>query len=653
MTINRMILILCLLALLINGASLTFAQTDFRGWNENGQTWLVWSADFPDPFTYDVYVADAPIGSLDDATLIGRVFPKEYKADRLKIADDDGAWVIPDGAGETYTLEQGEGLFVYTPHAAKPEYFAVVKHEETDVSAQNTTGPIEQELDPVRCYRQLQGSWEDEKYGLDFTLYAMWIDGRADHTDGRDDFLVMGNQHANGTANVFMVTEPIKGRTDGLMPAILAMHGTADAGSYADYSPRIREIWSFNLDLDHGFLVALDDNLYVYKSPDGIPLVESEKTRFFGYWEGYNRFEIPTEAVPDDALVVNYTLRRFDFILDWLLKNEAIDPARISVFGFSGGGSGATFYARWRPEMISAGMMMFPPLTGSIKPFSMYLQGSENQNLRTNLPGDIGMTDLYWPGTMIRDTDLPLLRYLFGRYDPIEFWATTIAAVDDLNAINSGAQIFWDERSHGFGSLTAHWYPSTKLTGEALVEFRSDRSFPAFSNEDQDPDMPGRQPDMGNGMPDSGDEWGTFGGFLDWDHETLTDLSDTWAATIFLTSKSSASVDIPDFDRCTVDVTVKKRQAFLPEPGMLLKWTLMRLSDSVLLDEGKITVQTTAPITIENLSITKQPARLNIYCPQCPQSDDDDDDDADEPANDDDSEGDNDGDRDSCCGCGD
>jgi hypothetical protein len=145
-----------------------------------------------------------------------------------------------------------------------------------------------------------------------------------------------------------------------------------------------------------------------------------------------------------------------------------------------------------------------------------------------------------------------------------------------------------------------------------MSRYRRSQSFPAFSNDDYDP-VPGRQPDPGDGPPETGDPWGVWGGgYMDWDLDTITDTSTAWAITLFLVSQSTFANDIPDADTATTDVSVRRPQNFSPPAGRHLTWTLTRLSDQELLQSGEVVVDAEGLVTVCGLTLSKDPARLEI-----------------------------------------
>ncbi len=652
--INLLLCVLCVLC--VKHPVPAFAQTDLRAWNADGQTWIIWRDTYPLPFTWDVYASGAPIENLSGARLIGRLYPQDTHALRLKYSEGSANWRAPTGDGGYYTLTMYESLYVYTPHEAAPEYFAVVPHEQSDIGADSVVGPVEQSLDPVQCHRQYEGVTDT---GRDFSVFAHWTDGREDYEDGRPDYPVMANAFASGIGHVFAVFEPDLGRTGEPMPAVLLLHGGAESNYYR-FGIGDNPDLMIDTHVPDGFLVSVDDALYVLKDTGSGPVVDPDPTRWFGYWTNFNRFEIPTQSPPDDALVVDYTLRRIDFIVGWLVESGMADPARVSVEGLSGGGAGVGFFVRRRPDLFSAGIALVPTFQGTPFPFARFMQGRFNQNLRTNLPGGIGLSDFYFPTNALSDADLPILRYLIGISDDFMDWDGYLAAYNGMDSLRWGAQLYWDEREHVSLWDEGHWYEYGRLEPASLVRFRSDSSFPAFSATDSDTATPEREPVLSEDRYTS-DPWGTWGGWCDFNETDIEDEPDRWAATIFLVSESDDARDIPDFDEMIADVSIRRPQAFRPDPETILAWTLTDLAGSAPDQSGFLAVPEDSPVTAFRLTLRKSPARLEFAV--IPATDDDSDDDADDDSADDDStdaendddeyvvEMDDDDDSESGCGC--
>ncbi len=587
------------------GAVVAQAQANLRGWYASGQTWLVWEDTEPTPDTYRIYASLSEIEDLNKSDMIGRVFPEDWQASRLKLADPELNWTIPDGVGGTYRLADNEAVFGHTPHGTGPRYFAVVKDGSSEIGPENSTGPIVQSIEPIQCHLQKTG----ELRGHPFRIFAHWIDGRPSGASSRPDYPVMGNEHFNGTAFAFRVWEPRAGKGSGLMPATLGLHG--GGGAFRNIIPAFSSGEPTPFHLADGLLISPDDPALIRKAEG----VRAERTLWLGYWEGYDRFELPDgQPVPDDALITDYTIRRVDWMLQWLVEAEGIDPTRISVMGASMGGRGTFYNTRAHPERYATGTAYIP----GIAPFDeSTLHGNRSQNLGTTLPGSPTMEDVFNPSMPISESqrDMPFTRIVPGRADMTGGAGWSAERVQQLHQVNDagfGQHVYWDERAHQLTAPAAHWDGSPRITAQEMTRYRSNQSFPAFFNDDQDPTMEGRQPDPGDGDPAIGDPWGTWSGYYDWDLDTIDDTPQSWAATIFLVSASSFDNDVPAFDSSTADIAIRRPQQFHPAPGSVFEWTLNPSANSKGAQNGMGMVDPDGVVVIPGLTIRKTPSRLTV-----------------------------------------
>lgn len=587
------------------GAAVTHAQTNLRGWYASGQTWLVWEDTEPTPDTYRVYGATVEVTDVSQAVLIGRLFPEDWQAARLKLVDPGLNWTIPDGVGGLYQLASNEAVFGYTPHDAGPRYFVVLKDGSTDVGPENSTGPIVQSLEPIQCHLQSTGEFR----GRSYRIFAHWLNGGASGTSNRADYPVMGNEHVNGTAAAFRVWYPPAGKGSGLIPATVGLHG--GGGSLWSIVPVFSDGTLSAFHRSNGLLIAPDDPLLI-RGAEG---VRGERTLWLGYWEGYDRFRLPDEQpVPDDALIADYTMRRLDWMIQWITEAEGLDPTRISVMGGSMGGRGTFYNTRRHPERYSTGIAYIP----GIAPFdASAVHGNRSQNLRTTIPGSPSMEDVFNPSIPISDSerDMPFTRIVPGRADTTSGAGWSAERVQQLHQVNDagfGQHVYWDERGHRITAPAAHWGGSPRLTADGMTRYRSNQSFPAFFNDDQDGTVEGRQPDPGDGDPAIGELWGTWSGYYDWDGETIEDSPLHWAATIFLVSSSDFENDVPEFDSSTADIAIRRPQIFHPAPGAVFAWTLTPLLGGKGAQAGMGVVDLAGVVVIADLTITKTPSRLTV-----------------------------------------
>jgi dienelactone hydrolase len=605
-------------------------QLGLRAWHAHGQTWLVWNEQhgLTRRDTYDIYVSAGRPGALADMRLVGRLLPDDWRATRLKRAGDLLTWAVPDGQGGLKRLAAGEAVFAYTPHAATPEYFAVVKHGESALGAGNLTGPIAQTLDPVTCHAQHTGAVN----GHPFTDYAVWIDGRADHASGRADFPVMGNQHFNGTAHLFRVYAPKQSATEP-RPAFVFLHG----GEGAWNGNQAGETGGADLTPEGGWQINFDDNLIV-AYPDRVETHQA--TKWAGYWESFDRFDTNRVKPPNGSLIVTYTLRRNAWTVEWILRNHPfMDPDRVVMGGHSMGGSGGNVNLRYRPDLYSAGLLFNGSTIITTPDDTPFLLGVAEQQLPCDLPAIPGgtkptITDLYAPWWRIVPGDIPLQVLVWGVNDPVSEWepprldqSKKPYALTQLNANRIGALVYWDEREHGLDDAVGHWAGpnpnqrdgTARHSADYMRRFRRNQSFPALSNDSHarssatDFEKP-----YDNAANLAGHNWGTQGGYHNWDVDTLADTPTQWAVTLWLTGASDFATDIAPFDSAVADVSVRRAQQFKPAPGALLDWKFTRLDNGGLLQSGQVSVGADGLVTVPALTVFKDPLRGRLEITPAP-----------------------------------
>lgn len=579
-----------------------WGQTNLRGWYADGQTWLVWEDTPPTPDTYWVYGSIRPITDVSQAALLGRLLPEDWQAARLKIIIPRLNWSVPDGAGGQYTLADNEAVFGHTPQASGPRYFAVVRGGSSEVGPDNSIGPVVQEMEPIQCHVQSVSEFR----GRSYRILAHWINGRASGRPNRVDYPVMGNEHANGTAAPFRLWDPPDTNVQRPIPATLSLHG--GGGSFWNNVPVLADGSRAPVDQPHGLLIVPDDPLLIRRA-DG---VRPERTFWLGYWQGYDRFRLPEDQpVPDNALIADYTMRRLDWMMGWLIDAEQLDRTRISVMGASMGGRGVYYNTRRHPERYSAAVAYIP---GIQPPIDSRIQGKRAQNLRTTIPGSPSVADLVNPSIPISESerDMPFTAIVAGRNDPtVAGWS--MARVEQLHEVNDagfGQHIYWDERGHTIVAPGSHWNRAPQLTAEWLARYRSDQSFPAFFNDDQDATMDGRQPDAGDGTDGTGEPWGTWSGYYEWDVDTIVDEPTQWAATISLRSDSELPNGVPLFESSTADVAVRRPQRFRPPPGSTFAWVLEPLGGGAAVQSEMGVVDEKGVVVMPGLTISKTPGRL-------------------------------------------
>ena len=181
-------------------------------------------------------------------------------------------------------------------------------------------------------------------------------------------------------------------------------------------------------------------------------------------------------------------------------------------------------------------------------------------------------------------------------------------------------QLWWDERPHGLSTFSSHWSngttPATQTERDNASyqeRYRANQSFPAFFNHQAYPN----NADPGDGTPGtggsgSGDDWGTWGGYHDWDVSSVVDKDDRWEVTAWLIGQSQWLVDNCPFDSLTSDLAIRKPQRFLPAPNSLLSWLVVSLTTGDTLQSGAAVVDADGLVKVEGITVHREPDSVRI-----------------------------------------
>jgi hypothetical protein len=142
--------------------------------------------------------------------------------------------------------------------------------------------------------------------------------------------------------------------------------------------------------------------------------------------------------------------------------------------------------------------------------------------------------------------------------------------------------------------------------------YLASRSYPGFFGDDQDAAVPGRQPTLGNGSPDDGTPWGTWGGYFDWDTETIFDTQAGWSCTIFLVGQSTTGVDNFPGTSATTSLAVRKPRRLWPEAGAAIAWTLRDDRTDAVLQSGVALAESDGLVAASGLIVPKDPLRVRL-----------------------------------------
>ncbi len=613
---------------LVLTSSAVIAQTNVRGWYAEGQVWIMWDIDNNPPETYGIYSSANPFTNTSQAQLVGRLYEEEWTPSEMrKQVSANANFVIPDGSGGRFTVSRDAGLFVETVHETGAKYYAVVKWGNTAVTANNLSARIAYRFslnEPVQA--QSQGTVTLAS-GHKTTAYYSWADGRDNHWEGRPDYPVMANHHKNGMPSFYIVSEA-KNLPAGKVSAVHWLHGFS--GSARQQLPE--EKAAINIEPQDGLLVAHNDE-FIHKIllNNSVPVkyVDDSFSWWFGWAKQFNPFEaLPTTPANNDT-VINYTQRRLLWFNAWLIKNRNVDPERVFIQGYSMGSAGTTALAKAFPNVFGSVSIFNNGFEGPNGDISSAFMGTPTQNLPTNLINDKGqpvrMYEVFDLSTRISsERDLPVWRSWHGKNDVNETmrWdANVVAEYKRADANGSGMQLFWDERPHVFfDSLKYHWIMGlsnlqTERDDAAYqTRYRVHQSYPAFYNHQNYPGANKNPGDgtRGTGSNGVGDDWGSFGGYHDWDVNSIVDTPGRWEVTAYLIGQSSHTVDNSIDASLTSDLAIRKPQQFKPPAGRQLQWSVTRLSNGQVLQSGTTMVGADDFVSIAGITLFKDPDRVRI-----------------------------------------
>jgi hypothetical protein len=191
---------------------------------------------------------------------------------------------------------------------------------------------------------------------------------------------------------------------------------------------------------------------------------------------------------------------------------------------------------------------------------------------------------------------VPPVIALNGKRDNVVGWAEKLPFYQAMQQHRHGGAFFWDASDHYGVAARSYWHPM--VDPAYLYRFRSDRSYPAFTNCSLD-----NHP--GDGGFANGDTIGTINGFLEWNSQVV-DLPDMWQVVVSMRPlKADGGITIPSPDSCLADVTPNRLQRLSFAPGASVPFTVRRLSDLALLQSGLASVDGLGRPTALQLRILK------------------------------------------------
>ncbi len=583
--------LLTVLLLFVGSQSFATQVTGLAALHHDGQTFLTWTAPAGTGWTYRAYASAQIIdqtGDLATATLLGAVGDSTWCDRRLSsLSGAIYAYAIDSLAAP---LGATNGLFAVTPAASSSRFYAVTAErapnpeDRTITLGQNSLAtPVAEALAlprPVFQRSLVVG-------GIPVAVYALWTSAA-----GTALFPAMANEP--GVAHDCGV---VRGGAPPQNSLMIRPH--ARGGSFLQSLAGSGESGEWRL--------ALDDHLR-----------SSERNSFwYGYHERYD-IESSSNLPPVSGTVVDYTMRRVVFTVEWARRNFPIDPARVYAMGGSMGGIGSILLAFRRPDLVAAVHATVPKFDFAFlndpNPANVWNAGGPERAVgdrlwgavATNLPSSEGiavyerLNDGFLAGAAEAVSIPPIIAFN-GKNDTVVGWAEKIGFYEAMRLHRLGGYFFWDQRAHGAGPPAA-WSPMQ--SARYLYRFRADRSFPALSNAsaDQDP---------GDGHAASGDSVGAINAFVEW-NTTLVDEPGRWETTLTLRDLATLWGTMAAPDSATVDVTPRRLQAFEVAAGESYAFEVMRVAGGAVVQSGTVAAGDLGLVTVPAVKVFRAGSRLRI-----------------------------------------
>lgn len=548
----------------------------------DGQTFVTWDNLPGTGWIYHVYRSSTPftdIGSLENATEITQV--GDFSGVDQRISSLLGQTLTYRIAENLPPLAANKGLFVATTAQNAISYYAVLAEkvgfgeDRTFVQSQNALAdPI---LEMVQCPRPVWQRTLVRPTGEDYVLWTTNLKTPA--------FAAM----CNVPGRAFHV-----GVIRGTPGGALVLHGHGRGGNF------------FNSLVGTGmpgeWVLSIDDYI-----PTG-----DFSSFYFGYEENYD-LDDPLNLPRVDGLVSDFTEQRVLFLMGWADAEMPHDPARVYAMGVSMGGSFAFFLGWHHPERIAGTLSIIPKLCLGYRPDAY-------PDLRDSFDRMWGSPDLDLPTTVgervfqwmdgreqarieRHRANAPMIGFC-GINDNITGWGEKVAYFQAMEANKSGGAWFWDERDHYTPHEQTEWYPM--MAAQQLYKYRSDRSYPAFSNCSSNGNY-------GNGDPATADPIGNLNGSVDWDENTLNDVLFRYDITLRTRALTTLDGLIGAPESLLVDVTPRRMQRFIVAQHVAYHYEVRRVSDGALLQSGTTTPDDDDVLTISQVKVYGGGVRVSIY----------------------------------------
>lgn len=560
--------------------SYAYTVTQLAATYRNGQVFITWKCPAATDLKYHVYQATKPIltkKKISNSTYLGYVRDNSSRNERKSLFyQQDIYFKIDPAAGP---LASDDGLFVTTCATTKKYYYAiVVENTLTGIADTSLVSGINTLAVPVK------NKLADTQPVLQQTIVTQQGDNSYEYVSWGNS-IATPKQPAFNNCGSFGYNFTYVEHTTGSAGLVLNYR---DGDPFTPFTPE-------NCTDCNGLL--LDDWL-----PNG------ENSYWYGYHEDYDMYTF-TNPVFDEGIVKSYTQNRVKWTLDWINNNKNIDTTRIYATGISHNGFGPLLTGVMYPQSLAAvWVTVAPPFIRAFPGTPREMQwGGYYDSLMTDVPDpndgqSLMIWDLFDMRVMYRINNhvgIPYMGGVHGKNDATLGWVQYYFWYDSLEVSNQGGLWFWDQRKHNGNNKNF-------TDSEAYIDFDrfyTDRSYPAFS-------YCSINQDWGNGIPSSGDPYGAYNGYPDWEDASILDTDTSYSIRCFIKDMTVGGVPMPVYNSCTTDLTLRRLQHFDPQPGQQINYTVYSELGQ-LLNSGTL-VYDGSPVTVHEITIEHDGSTLSL-----------------------------------------
>ncbi len=585
--LKKFVLNVCLIFIIVGVVSAQ-TVTGLRAVFKNGQTFLTWDNLKISNVTYYVYRSTSPFIRATDINknnFVAKVENNSTLNTRLSDLLQKPVYYKIDDIGNP--LDESKCLYVQIAIEEGSFYYAVMPYQggkliSSIITENNSTkNPVYEIIEPVSAVYQMT----IDTLGHIQNVYTHWV---SKYTNRLYPSMVSTYCYAYN----FSIINKTQKKD---IPLVVSLHGRE--GNFLT-----NKKGSENID-------------EIILSPDDFLPNDILHSYWYGYHQNFNFFN-PVD-VPTDGIVIDFTVRRIKWTIDWVTKQYSVDSNRIYLSGGSMGGGGSIVLGFSFPEKIAAIFSFVPKLDYSFlndpNSISIYnynkprrksisrLWGDIETNLNTN--DSISVYNRLNAGYMALKMDtinLPPIKFVAGKNDYVVGWAEKINALKRFNDSRLGFCFFWDSRTHSSNSLR-EFLPEEKK--DWIFRFALNKSYPAFSN-------CSANGNLGDGNAESGDRFGTINGFLNWS-DTIYDDEDYYEIHINSQTLNSTHGTIKNPDSIYTDITFRRLQKFVVSKKYSYYYQNIETGANVLQD-GYIDPDNLNLLTLRRILITNKGNKIVI-----------------------------------------